>query len=143
MRCWCGSARFRHPSCGTGWSGHGGTKRPRGWWPILTEGARSPVAIVEENGTGRDLQQETLPMPAADRVFAGSIPEVYDRLMVPLIFEPYASDLAERLARLQPINVLEIAAGTGVLTRALAARLPAQARIIATDLNQPMLDHAA
>jgi ubiquinone/menaquinone biosynthesis C-methylase UbiE len=82
-------------------------------------------------------------MVATDKVFAGSIPELYDRYMVPLIFEVYARDLAERVARVAPQNLLETAAGTGVLTRAIAARLPAQARIVATDLNQPMLNHAA
>jgi ubiquinone/menaquinone biosynthesis C-methylase UbiE len=82
------------------------------------------------------------PMVATDKLFAGSIPEIYDRLLVPLIFEPYALDLAGRLAEARPRDVLETAAGTGVLTRALAARLPAQARIVASDLNQPMLDRA-
>src|SRR5690349_1147342 len=79
----------------------------------------------------------------ADTVFAGSIPELYDRLLVPLIFEPYAADLAARLARLAPRDVLELAAGTGAVTRAMAARLPATTRIVATDLNQPMIDQAA
>jgi ubiquinone/menaquinone biosynthesis C-methylase UbiE len=82
-------------------------------------------------------------MAATDKTFAGSIPEIYDRFMVPLIFEPYARDLAGRLANVEPRNVLETAAGTGVLTRATASRLPAQVRIVATDLNQPMLDRAA
>jgi ubiquinone/menaquinone biosynthesis C-methylase UbiE len=82
-------------------------------------------------------------MVATDKLFAGSIPEIYDRFLVPLIFEPYARDLAERLAKIKPPNVLETAAGTGVLTRAIVSRLPADARIVATDLNQPMLDHAA
>ncbi|MER9437585.1 methyltransferase domain-containing protein [Mesorhizobium sp. M0011] len=81
-------------------------------------------------------------MSTTDKLFTGSIPEVYDRAMVPLIFEPYAQDLAERVSKLGPQSVLEVAAGTGVVTRALAARLPAQTRIVATDLNQPMLDHA-
>jgi ubiquinone/menaquinone biosynthesis C-methylase UbiE len=81
-------------------------------------------------------------MVATDKLFAGSIPDIYDRFLVPLIFEPYARDLAERLAKSGPRNVLEIAAGTGVLTRALASRLAADARLVATDLNQPMLDRA-
>ena len=81
-------------------------------------------------------------MAATDKLFAGSIPEIYDRFLVPLIFEPYARDLAERLAKIAPQAVLETAAGTGVLTRAIASRLPADARLVATDLNQPMLDHA-
>jgi ubiquinone/menaquinone biosynthesis C-methylase UbiE len=82
-------------------------------------------------------------MTASDKLFAGSIPEIYDRFMVPLIFEPYARDLARRLAKAEPRNVLETAAGTGVLTRAMLASLAADARIVATDLNQPMLDRAA
>ena len=81
-------------------------------------------------------------MVATDKLFAGSIPEIYDRYLVPLIFESYASDLAERLVKANPKDVLETAAGTGVLTRAMAARLPESAHIVATDLNQPMLDHA-
>ena len=77
-----------------------------------------------------------------DKVFAGSIPEMYERLMVPLIFEPYARDLARRLAKTRPGVVLETAAGTGVVTRALALALPAKTQMTVTDLNQPMLDHA-
>lgn len=78
-----------------------------------------------------------------DKVFAGSIPENYDRYMVPLIFEPYAADIAGRATSLSPGSVLETAAGSGVVTRALAPRLPRGARYIATDLNQPMVDYAA
>lgn len=80
---------------------------------------------------------------SADKVFAGSIPKLYDSHLVPLIFEPYAVDIAERLAARRPANVLEIAAGTGVVTRHLAARLAPEVAIVATDLNQPMLDTAA
>lgn len=81
-------------------------------------------------------------MVATDKVFAGSIPELYDRYLVPLIFDSYALNLAERVVITEPRDVLETAAGTGVLTRAIASRLPAYARIVATDLNQPMLNHA-
>ncbi len=82
-------------------------------------------------------------MTESDKVFAGSIPELYDTYLVPLIFEAYADDLAERAAALAPRTVLETAAGSGVVTRALASRLASDARYIVTDLNQPMLDHAA
>lgn len=82
-------------------------------------------------------------MLEADKAFAGSIPENYDRHMVPLIFEPYADDIAQRIASLSPGAVLETAAGTGVVTRALAPRLSSSARYVVTDLNQPMLDYAA
>ena len=78
-----------------------------------------------------------------DTAFVGSIPQVYDRYLVPLIFAPYAADLALRTVRRQPANVLEIAAGTGVVTRQLAEMLPPGVSIVATDLNQTMLDQAA
>jgi ubiquinone/menaquinone biosynthesis C-methylase UbiE len=81
-------------------------------------------------------------MAEIDALFAGSVPEVYDRLLVPLIFEPYARDLAARVAATKPRRILEIAAGTGVVTRALAAHLPVTTQIVATDLNPPMLEHA-
>ena len=82
-------------------------------------------------------------MLEADKLFAGSIPENYDRYMVPLIFAPYAEDLAQRAAALAPKTVLETAAGTGVVTRALTPKLSPNARYTVTDLNQPMLDYAA
>ncbi|MGE5366127.1 MAG: class I SAM-dependent methyltransferase [Betaproteobacteria bacterium] len=82
-------------------------------------------------------------MATTDKLFAGPIPELYECLLVPLIFESYARDLAKRVAETKPQDVLETAAGTGVLTRAMASCLPATARIVATDLNQPMLDQAA
>ena len=82
-------------------------------------------------------------MPESDKVFAGSIPEVYETHLVPLIFEPYAADLAKRLAGKHLARVLEVAAGTGVVTRAMAAALPESVAIVATDLNQAMLDQAS
>ena len=82
------------------------------------------------------------PAPGRDTVFEGSVPELYESHMVPLIFQPYAGEMARRVASLAPRRVLETAAGTGVLTRALAEALPAQAEIVATDLNPPMLERA-
>ena len=81
-------------------------------------------------------------MPESDKVFAGSIPENYDHYMVPLIFQPYAEDIARRVAARSPKRVLETAAGSGVVTRAVAAILAADATYTATDLNPPMLDYA-
>ncbi len=78
-----------------------------------------------------------------DKVFAGSIPKFYDTYLVPLLFEPYAADLVNRLASRSLSRVLEVAAGTGVVTRALASVLPERVSIVATDLNQPMLDQAS
>ena len=79
---------------------------------------------------------------SADRAFLGSIPEIYDRLLVPLIFESYARDLAKRIGEPAPARILETAAGTGVLTRALVERLGSRTEITATDLNPPMLERA-
>ncbi len=82
-------------------------------------------------------------MATTDKLFAGPIPELYECLVVPLIFESYARDLARRVGETKPQDVLETAAGTGALTRAMASCLPATTRIVATDLNAPMLDQAA
>jgi ubiquinone/menaquinone biosynthesis C-methylase UbiE len=82
-------------------------------------------------------------MAETDKVFAGSIPKFYDTMMVPLIFAGYAAHMAQRVAAFSPASVLETAAGTGAVTRALAPRLAAGARYVATDLNRPMLDYAA
>ena len=81
-------------------------------------------------------------MVSTDKAFTGSIAEIYERLLVPLIFAPYARDLAARIAHLRPRRILETAAGTGVVTRALAAQLSADTAITATDLNEPMLAQA-
>jgi SAM-dependent methyltransferase len=78
-----------------------------------------------------------------DKVFAGSVPKLYETHLVPLIFEPYAMDLTKRLSSRNVSHVLELAAGTGVVTRALAAALSKSVSIVATDLNQAMLDQAA
>ena len=78
----------------------------------------------------------------AAKVFAGHVPTLYDKYLVPLIFQPYAADLADRLAARSPARVLEVGAGTGAVTRRLADVLAASVAIVATDLNQPMLDEA-
>jgi len=95
--------------------------------PRALPGDRGPLAIMTS---------------ASDKVFAGSIPRVYEEYLVPLIFGAYAEDLARRVATRPVRRVLEIAAGTGVVTRALAAALPAGVEIVATDLNPAMIDHA-
>lgn len=88
-------------------------------------------------------EQDTSLVNDTDKEFTGSISEFYDTYLVPLIFEVYADDLATRVAALNPGAVLETAAGSGVVPRALTGRLPAHARYVVSDLNQPMLDHAA
>jgi SAM-dependent methyltransferase len=82
-------------------------------------------------------------MTNTDTIFAGSIPALYDKYLGPLIFQPYADDLAKRLSNLNAGRVLETAAGSGIVTRALLRSLAGSVNVVATDLNQPMLDHAA
>ncbi|HEU5416555.1 MAG TPA: methyltransferase domain-containing protein [Streptosporangiaceae bacterium] len=78
----------------------------------------------------------------SDRVWAGPMPQAYDQWLAAAVFRPFAADLARRVARLGPRHVLEIAAGTGVLTRELIAACPA-AQVTATDLNGAMVEYAA
>lgn len=81
-------------------------------------------------------------MTASTTAFVGTIPAIYDQHLGPALFEPYAIDLARRIPP-HARDVLEIAAGTGRVTRHLLARLPADARLLATDLNEPMIERAA
>jgi SAM-dependent methyltransferase len=67
---------------------------------------------------------------------------MYETYLAPVIFEAYAPDIASRLAARSPGSALELAAGTGVVTRQLAAQLDAATSITATDLNPPMVEHA-
>lgn len=82
-------------------------------------------------------------MSDTDKLFSGSIPKLYESHLVPLIFEPYAADLKQRTGSLNASRILEVAAGTGVVTRALATLPNENLSIVATDLNQAMLDEAA
>ena len=81
-------------------------------------------------------------MSDSDIVFDGSIPAIYDRFLVPMLFRPYAEVAAQRARAIHPSRIVETAAGTGVVTEALHESFP-EAEIVATDLNQPMLDEAA
>lgn len=78
----------------------------------------------------------------ADAEFTGSIPEIYDRCMGPMLFEPFAQDMAARFKDFEGA-VLETAAGTGRVTKALARAMAAGASLTATDLNEAMLNKAA
>lgn len=82
-------------------------------------------------------------LSGSDTTFAGAIPRLYEQYLVPLLFAPYAIDLASRVASLNPGRVLEIAAGTGAVTRELAQALPPSVPIVASDLNRAMLAQAA
>lgn len=74
--------------------------------------------------------------------FVGDVPGIYDRNLGPNIFQDYAADIAARAAALKPSNVLELAAGTGIVSRRLRDLLPAEAKLTVTDLNAPMLEVA-
>jgi ubiquinone/menaquinone biosynthesis C-methylase UbiE len=81
-------------------------------------------------------------MSEANALFGGSIAENYHRYLVPLIFEDYARDLARRTRIPADGAVLEIACGTGALTRHLQDAMPETARLVATDVNPDMVDAA-
>jgi SAM-dependent methyltransferase len=100
------------------------------------------MSLRHPDRASHETQEDMMTGSASDKIFAGAIPKLYETHLVPLIFAPYAADLAARLAARAPSRVLEIAAGTGVATRALAATLSADSAIVATDLNQTMLDEA-
>lgn len=82
-------------------------------------------------------------MSDTDKNFTGSIPDIYDNFLVPLIFDSYAEDMAQKVAKTAPKAVLETAAGSGVVTRALAPLLASDTRYVVSDLNTPMLERAA
>jgi SAM-dependent methyltransferase len=79
-------------------------------------------------------------MSEPNTTFGGSIPAAYDRYLGPLLFRPYAAELASRVARLAPTRVLETACGTGILTEELCRVLPPDAELVATDLSEGMLE---
>jgi len=74
--------------------------------------------------------------------FSGTVPENYDRGLGPHLFSGYADDLARRVAALSPTRVLELAAGTGIVSKRLRELLPESASLVVTDLNPPMLEVA-
>lgn len=81
-------------------------------------------------------------MSASAAEFSGSVPGFYDRYLGPILFEPFARDLVARLPNRERLRVLELACGTGILTRRIRESLPDSATVIATDLNQAMIEYA-
>ncbi len=90
---------------------------------------------------GRQKEDVALTKPKTDISFTTDVAAFYESTLVPIIFRPYARDLAERAQELEPNSVLEVACGTGVVTRALAGALPEECTIFATDLNDAMVAH--
>ena len=83
------------------------------------------------------------PVEGPAQLYSGSVPSLYDRYRGPVFFEPFAHDIANCLSDLRAGNLLEIAAGTGIVTRVLAHALPETVLITASDISQAMLDFAA
>ena len=77
-----------------------------------------------------------------DTAFVGSIPELYDRYLGPLLFHGFADDLVSRLPITDPMRILETACGTGIVTERLVERMPRHASVLATDLNEAMIAQA-
>lgn len=75
-------------------------------------------------------------------LFAGSIPANYDKYLGPILFEPYALDLIERLKNDNVKNLLELACGTGRVTKHLVSLIPVDGSLTATDLNPAMIELA-
>jgi ubiquinone/menaquinone biosynthesis C-methylase UbiE len=96
--------------------------------------------MIRPRARGRKAQEIIAPL--TNRIFAHSTPSLYDRYMGPLLFEPHAKLVAERCAVLHPDRILETAAGTGIVTRAVHRAAP-RAELVATDINSAMLDFAA
>jgi ubiquinone/menaquinone biosynthesis C-methylase UbiE len=108
-----------------------------------SSGLRVRLAALHDGADQLDTRHDSeCRMNQSDAVFAGSIPQLYDAYIGPAMMVPYALELAARLAPLQTGRLLETAAGTGIVTSALVSALPG-VEITVTDLNQPMLDHAA
>lgn len=81
-------------------------------------------------------------MVDASRTYSGSVPDYYDNCLGPAWFDAFATDLAQRLPTNPRGDVLEIACGTGLVTRRLREHLDAGVRLVATDLSKAMLDYA-
>ena len=77
---------------------------------------------------------------SASATFTG--PRYYDDCLGPVLLEPFAADLARRLPEHPSGDVLEIACGTGLVTRRLRERLSPSVRLVATDVSRAMLDYA-
>jgi ubiquinone/menaquinone biosynthesis C-methylase UbiE len=117
-------------------------KPPFSFRPAIVDGACQSCAWLILAYAPKDNVREFWeyrPVSDMNRSFSGSMPEFYDRFLVPFQFEQFASDLVERVRTMTEGKLLEIAAGTGVVTRALARSLPASVEITTTDLNPAML----
>src|SRR6185312_17250413 len=103
-----------------------------------TKPSTGRLPIFTTAGLIRLLALSQLKMKTSTSAFHGSIPEYYDRHLGPAFFEPYADDLIARLPKRKYEAVLELACGTGIVTRKLRDHLSSETRLVATDLNRAM-----
>ncbi len=103
-----------------------------------------PVTKIEELLRLLNLQSLFNSMSQKHSQFTGSIPEIYDTCLGPLLFEFSAKDLAARIKDHIPPHgkILEVACGTGIATHHFRKTSPETAVILATDLNGAMIEHA-
>src|SRR5262245_19258317 len=139
---------FRSCALSFGGWGFSGISRPRRSLPAATAASyaltprsyrpRVATAFARALKRGRSVIMQT----TAATAFVGDIPRYYDGDLGPILFEDYAHDIAARAAGKAPANVLELAAGTGIVSRKLRDTLPASAQLTVTDLNAAMLEIA-
>jgi SAM-dependent methyltransferase len=110
---------------------------------VRSKGARSIFArFADRDAVPSSEIADDMTIREGAGIFGDTVPKVYASHLAPLIFDPYAMDLAQRVERHAPARILELAAGTGVLTRALADTLPSATEIVATDISPGMLELA-
>lgn len=102
----------------------------------------APAPVLRECHLHCVRWRENLAAVGEVDVFKHSTPELYDRYMGPLLFAPYAEEVARRVALLGPERILETAAGTGIVTQAVLQAVPT-AEIVATDINPAVVEYAA
>ena len=100
-------------------------------------------ALAKADSTRQLVPLQGQTMGALGNLYSGSVPALYDRYRGPIFFQPYANDLARRVACLTAGRLLETAAGTGILTRVLARLLPQRVTLVATDVSRDMIEFAA
>ena len=82
-------------------------------------------------------------MTEAGATIPDTMRETRERYLVPSLLQPFADDMARRLARLTLGPLLEVSAGTGVLTQALTSAMSAGLSIVATDPDRATVAYAS